>query len=99
MGSPPEATAMWVSKRSGLRDAVASSAAPASPYCDNHQSVVNVGGANSIWPELRAAMAAAGVIQRCSWISTSSTTTSKPSFAGARKNHVAKRLGAAGGGI
>ena len=51
----------------------------ANAYMKEHPNVtvkvVNVGGANSISRALRATIAAAGVCQRCSWISPSSTTT------------------------
>src|SRR5688572_22042038 len=43
-------------------------------------------------------MAVAGVTQRCSWISLPSTATT-PVGAAARKNHVANRFGAIGGGV
>src|SRR5947209_1717476 len=89
---------MWVSKRWGslLRASLTASSTVRTP--DRRQSVTQVGGASSISPASRRAMASAGRSHSWSRISALSTATSTASGAGARKNQVEKRLGATGGG-
>ena len=63
-------------------------------------SVIHVGGARSISPASRRAMASAGRIHVWSWISPPSIViTGVTAGHGARKNHVANRFGEIGGAV
>src|SRR3982751_166623 len=96
--SPELAFTTRVAKYSTGRLAASASAAATSGSCDNRCNVTNVGGASSMSPASRRRSASAGGTQTYSWISAPSMVTA-PDGAGARKNQVAKRFGATGGGV